>query len=298
MTDDIIQDAISEALPSQEVASEAPNEAEASADNQGAQDVPKDDAQETEQEVAADDSTPNEGEAQESKPDDGGVVEFPKKAVNAISYRDKKINKLQAELQELRNMVQAPAKQEEKESVTQKAGEPPKEEDYDSFDEFFEATMMHKVDQRLANRDKQAQQTQATQQEQQWIAQRQQSLVSEIKENASKINDFAQVWQENAMLLDDLPKPIEMAFYQADNAPIAIYALAKEGALENLATMNPVQAAIEIGKAQIRGERYVNPPKQVSSAPAPIKGVSGKASSSKSPSTMTANELLKWSGYK
>ena len=220
-------------------------------------------------------------------------VEFPKKAVNALARRDKKINKLQAQLQELQRNIQPQNNPQEAATVTQPADGAPSEEQFETYGEFLKAQIKHEMGQESSQRDKQAQSQQLENQQQEWVQQRQASLAEQIQTEASTIPDFADVWAENTDILDDLPEHVEMAFYEADNAPLAIYTLAKEGSLENLATMSPAKAAMEIGRAQIRAEAAAKS-QTTSNAPVPISGAKGTAKTDKSLSDRSPEELLKW----
>ena len=268
MTDNIIDNAIQEFAPEPAPVVEAPVVSE---------EAPAEQPQETEVET--------QEETQETQTE--APVEFPKKAVNALSRRDKKINKLQAQLSELQQQLHSPpaAKPE-----TQVANGKPREEDFESYGDYLRAEIMHDVRNDQSQRDEKAQEKQLTNQQEQYVEQRRASLAEQIEVEAKNIPDFGQVWTENADLLDELPKHIEHAFYEADNAPLAIYTLAKEGKLEELATMSPAKAAMEIGRAQIRATSKP----QTSNAPAPLKSAKGTMKTDKSLENKSASELMKW----
>ena len=211
-----------------------------------------------------------EKEAQTTDPDsieegdDSDETIFPKKAVNALSRKNKQINKLRARMQEL-------------EAKLKESPEAPKDQvdinpdDYDSYGEYVDARVEALVEQRLSQSQSDMQKQQITQQQDQLKAQRDQYIIEQANEVSQTLTDLPQVWSENAALLDALPEQISDIFYNIDNAPAAIYTLAKEGKLESLLYANPNVAAYEIVNAQNRGmELLAKPQPQVSQAPTPI----------------------------
>lgn len=215
---------------------------------------------------------------------------FPKKAVNAISRRDKIIAKeraekaaMAAELERFRSTSQA---QPQKQSVS---NDSPKEDDFETYGEFLEAKVLHKIKTEQAADAKATQDKQVSQQEQMWQAQREQEIVTKVNAHKDSVPDFANVIEANADIADEFPPHIERAFLEADDAAMAFYNLAKDGKLEALLTMSPYKAMMEIAKAQEPRQSL----KRVSNAPQPISSASGKGNSSKSVNDMTGEELLK-----
>ncbi len=223
-------------------------------------------------------------------------VPFPKKAVNAISRRDKQLVKeraekaaLQAELAKYKQ-PQAPNPQVQPQSDNAA----PKEDDFEDYGSYLEAKLLHKIKTEQAAQAKQAQDTQAQSQRQQWEQQRQAEIAQRVDSHKAEIPDFMQVVETNADLMDAMPAHIEQAFYEANDAGLAFYNLAKEGKLEALLTMSPYKAAMEIALAQTKKPSL----NRVSNAPAPIKSVSGRGSSTKDTDDMSGEELMKKYGFK
>lgn len=243
---------------------------------------------------------PNE-EGQEK---DDNVV-FPKKAVNALSRRDKKIAKLNAELQEYRQKeAEWQRGQQRGQQNLQQGNEDnqaikePDLDDYDSFADYQKALTQFYVKQSQGalkqQSGQQQQQDQLTpQQVQQQVhySQRAQHMDTIDADLSAKLPDYEQIKTEYSDVLAELPQHIAMAMLDAENGPLALYTLAREGKVEQLLTMSPTQAAAEMARAEIRGQQYFN--KQPSSAPAPIKGVKGN-SSRKNPDQMNDSEFDKW----
>lgn len=236
-------------------------------------------------EKAADQSLP-EGQAEDdqAKQADDAAGEdsqevFPKKALNALSKRDKKIGKLQAQvaalLAEKASWSGGQPQNQATQSKQSNGSQPPKEEDFDSYGDFLAAKTEYQILQKLSEQQQARQKEETSQRElaakQEWIESRDEEIGRSASEYAKQIPDFMQVLQECSALSDSMPPHIVELFYEADDTAMAIYNLAKEGKIERLASMSPMKAAIEIDRAGSRVPQV----KKVSSAPEPMKGASG-----------------------
>lgn len=216
-------------------------------------------------------------------------VVFPKKAVNALSRRDKTIAKLKAEqaadraeLQRFRESMNKPQESSE-----------PSEADYETYGEYLEAKVLHKIETKQNEGVKKQEQEQSTAKYQEWIQERQAVLAEKAQDAVSKIPDYRAVYAEYQDVFEDMPEHINQAFLELDDAPLAFYALAKEGKLESLQSMSPAKAIIELGKAEDRGIAMTKV-RQTTKAPAPLSANKGNGMVGKSLNNMSADELLKW----
>jgi hypothetical protein len=253
----------------QEAATEGndPNPADAPKDDQ----APKTDAENPENDSAEDD------------------VPFPKKAINALSRKDKQIGKKNAEIAQLRQELaaargsngsqpgaQAPqGGQPSNPGSTAKA--PPKEDDFETFGEFHRATVAYEVEQVLAAGAQKQTDTQNSEKFVAWVHERETAIDAQAAQYVETVPDFAQTLQEFSDVIDEFPAQIERVFLEADDAPLAFYTLAKEGKLEALATMSPVKAAMEIARASDRGQALIKK-RPLTNAPAPMTPNKGAAS--------------------
>lgn len=231
------------------------------------------------------DDTEDKSGGDNGKKDDG-YIEFPKKAKNAISNRDKKIAKLRAENQQLvEQMRQFQSKSQE--SVKQT--DAPKEEDFDNYGDFLKASILHELN---GNKEKpqegqvSAQEQQLMQQKAMYVQQKQQGIVQKAQEYSKVIPDYQEVFNENAEILDYLPEHVEMAFYESPDAALAFYNLAKNGQLGDLLQANPYQAMGMIAQASTMPAM---PKKQP--PPRPLSGVKGAGKASKSLGDMSPDEI-------
>lgn len=237
-------------------------------------------------------------ETADNKPDEM----FPKKAINALSRRDKQIGKLKAELaaervksQQFEQQIrpQQPSPKTGDMSVS-KTGIPTKldENSFKSWAEFSEARAEeiadYKIDQKLNERDGKQKETIQNQQQQAWISEREQNVAKKAQEFAKAYPEAAAVIDENADLADEFSPEIQKLFLEADNAPLAFYNLAKEGKLEALMGMSPARAAMEIGRAQAQA---IAKPK--TKAPTPLPASRGSVPAGKSLENLTAREAHK-----
>lgn len=282
------EDIINAAVATLGEASKEPPSQEPEANNEAAQA----DAEAPKQEPAQ--AVPEEGA---DKTGEEPVV-FPKKAVNAISRRDKIIEKERAAKAALiaeRDALQAQIAK-IKSSNPQEANDGrPKEEDFETFTDYLKADLLFELERKQASErevsEKSRQKEQISQQQAAYNAQREQVIVAKGSEHAKVIPDFSSVLQENADIAADLPDYVTQAFLEADDGALAFYNLAKEGRLEDLATMNPYRASMEIAKAQMQKQvqkKMTNAPEPI----APLKGVSG--SGEKNIGSMSYSELKKF----
>lgn len=251
-------------------------------------DVQKDDGSTEAPDAQAGSDTAPEGQADETG-EHGAEGEFPKKAVNAIHRRNKQINKLRAQMREL-------------EAKLNEAGQEPKSkeinpDDFENYGDYINAQVEALVSQKTQQSQSDLQKQMLTQQQEALKAQRDQHIIEQAREVSQVLPDLPEVWQQNAQLLDALPEQVSDIFYSIENAPAAIYTLAKEGKLESLLYANPAVAAYEIVNAQNKGLEMISSPKnRTSQAPAPISKARGSGTVKKQLSP--SDDVLKSLGLK
>ncbi len=238
--------------------------------------------QESEQvdQEAETEGNPEEAEKEEST---GKEVKI-KTLENAITRRDKKINKLKAEN---RHFMERLSMLEEKiQGIGSKEDPAPKLDDYDSVEAFVEAVIEHKT----KNTQKQPEQPQVSLEEQQRmqvLETKYIDIMQKANSYAQEIPDFRNVWEQSQDIFNEMPEQIAELFFHVDDGALAAYNLAKSGKLESLSYKHPSVAAMEIYAAQKA------PVKQVTNAPKPIRPLRGNGSGQKSTDEMSGKELLK-----
>jgi hypothetical protein len=229
-----------------------------------------------------DDTKPEASEDSDKPVEDS----FPKKAVNALSRRDKKIGQLRERerqlLQELESLKkQTPAtKQEAKESA-------PKEEDFETYGEYLDARAAYAAEKKYSEiQAKQKQESESVESESR-KSERIEALEDNAEEAKKIITDFDTVVNA-ALSTAKLAPHVQQVFLEADNPAFALYALAKEGTLEDLNDMTAYQVAKTVARMEEKGLTYK---KQTTKAPAPMSPAKGTGSAGKPLDRMSYDEL-------
>jgi hypothetical protein len=228
--------------------------------------VPSEEVEET-AEVEA-----TEGEEQEAPKPDGVQKRINK--ITAEKYAEqRRAEQAEAELKKLR--TQAPTLKQE-----------PKLEDFDYDEESYaEAKTQYLVDQKFAE----FQETQKIQRQE--AEQAEVANAFKQKVDAAGIEDYGQV-VSNLNQVAPLPSEILLAIQQDDNGPqIAYYLGSHLDVADRIATSNPMQAALELGKisAKLAGGKQ---PKKTSNAPPPITPIKGSGKVGKDYGEMSMEEIM------
>jgi chromosome segregation ATPase len=211
---------------------------------------------------------------------------FPKKAINALSRRDKQIGKLRAQTEQMQAELKALR---EANTPKQTTGEP-KETDFANYHEYIRAVNKYDSEKLLAERDSKQQETQKVSQSQAWETERLTEIDKQSAEFAKETPEVTALFDEYADVIREYPPEIKRLFLEADNAPLAFYNLAKEGKIEALGEMSLAKAAMEIGRAQTQAAT-----KTKTKAPTPLPASRGSAAAGKSVNDMaTPEEFFKW----
>lgn len=211
---------------------------------------------------------------------------FPKKAVNAIKYRDKKFAKAQSQINELKARLEAFEKQPQ---VTQPAPkEAPKADNFQSYDEYMQAVLEHKMEEKLQGFEQNQQLTQQQRQQQEWVAKREVEISQQAVEFIKQTPDAQALLTAYAPILDDAPIQIQELFLQSENPSLAFYNLAKAGQIEELIQSSPARAAIMIGRAEAQPAKP-----QVTKAPTPLTPARGGVNTERNLANLSFEELKK-----
>lgn len=219
------------------------------------------------------------------KPDSELTPEqLAKREANRQSHQNSKLAQLRRELREQRKLNEqlrsAPAKQEP---------QAPNIDDFDDMKDYIRAEIAFDKQQNLT-----AQSKEQPQENTQALEDYQNKLAREA-EFARSTPDYNQLISKNSEFFNDVAKDAKLsnAILEARNAPLALYALMKEGALDDLYELSPTMLAAEMREAEIRGQSYLTPPKRVTNAPAPIEAARGNGSSGTELGEKTVDQLMK-----
>jgi hypothetical protein len=258
-------------------------------------------------EVSADVAT-DEGPSEESTVENQEVQEdiaepeddtpFPKKAVNAISRREKKIEKLRAENEQLKAQLQQTAPKEQvppfKEPGDQKKDTPPNPDDFVEWDDYLQAKVEYGVAKALEARASQEKQSEVSRKEQEYFSQRIKDFGASVDKHSKRISDFEVIGDRiEKDVLPNLSADVQTAILESEDGALALYTLMKEGRIEDLEDMDGRQALKFLAKAEVRGQKFVENSRKVSAAPKPIQAVKGTGTYKKDVYDMTPDEIRK-----
>lgn len=250
---------------------------------------PKGDAED-----AADDDSDSDGEEPKPKKKSNGFKKRIDKLNSRLTEREREIEywKSQA-LKETKPQSddQAPAKKPEVSSTDR-----PKAETFDSHEDYLEALVDWKADQKLKKRDDDARQAKVKTE-----------FEEQVKSHLERVESYKASkddWDDVVESVDDIHMSpvVQEAILQSENGPELMYELAKNREeYARICKLSPVAAARELGKFEAR----IQPASQESKldtkdvkktkAPPPIKPVGSKASAStKSPDEMSFQEFKRW----
>ena len=213
---------------------------------------------------------------------------FPKKAVNALSRRDKQIGKLRAEKQHM---------QEELEVLRQKAApkavsnDSPKEGDFETYGDYLRAEARYAAKQEFNDSKVKDTEKQSATKHQEWEAERSDALDDNAEQAKTSFADFDKV-VDAAMQSVNLSPHVKRAFLEVEDSAFALYALAKEGTLEDLNDMSPYKAAIAVDRMAKKGIELSK--KKATNAPAPLSASRGAATGSKMLDDFSGDDIRKW----
>lgn len=230
-----------------------------------------------------------ESSAEPEKPEQETAKEKPDEAALAkkLSKQDRRIGRMTAEKYQMRQTI---AQLEEKLAKLTA----PKEADFEGkpYEALLEAKAEHAADKRFIENKASDIKAQLNDSEKAWKEERAQYLDDNGAEAAKVFTDFHDVMKQSGRAMAALPAEIKDVFLEADNGAFALYALAKEGMLEDLADMSPARAAMVIAKMEDKG-LALSKSKEVSKAPAPITSVKGTGSGGKSIEQLSGKDLLR-----
>ena len=215
-----------------------------------------------------------EAEKQEDEDDDSSLPNGVKKRIDKVTRQKyeavAEANRLKAEIEQLRAQI-APKQ------------EAPDISHFDNLDDYVEAVAEYKLNQKTQTAQSQhAQQTQAQAQAQDWVA--------KVDKVRSVAPDFDAVFN-NVASIEFAPMALEAVAQHPKGAEIA-YMLGKDiGEAYRIAALPPSQQLMAIG--EIAAKTNVPKPKAVSSAPPPVKTVSG-GNVTTDPSKMSTSDYIKW----
>jgi hypothetical protein len=256
------------------------------AEDQAKVKIPADDGEEvvSEQDEEVSD-TADDGDA------DGNVDKEMKTIKKALNKKNRYIDNLRA-----RNRTLEAEMQKLRASPNGSDKKPPSMDQFESVLDYVKAENSYELDKRFSEQQSQ-QQLSLLEQQQAAIRQQQtQAMAQDFAELSSVSSEAKSVLEQAMPLVGQMPAHLDSLFFEIDNAAAAIYALAKEGRLQDVYYMHPHIAAAEIVQAQQRGLQYMaNATRQVpqKQPPKPLDGLKGRVRTSRDYKDMSPDEIVK-----
>jgi len=246
----------------------------------------------TEAEALEASQEPSENEELRNKPDSELTPEQLEKRVRNREGRALARRQRAEYARELRELREFKAQVEASKQPANREPQAPNIDDFNTLEEYMDARDAYRDSAKLSAQNKN--------QVDPVIAQRAQEAIAREAEFAKAAPDYSKLVGENADFFQEVgndPK-LRDAILEAENAPLALYALMKEGLIDELYNLSPTRLAAEIAKAEIRGQSYLVQKKTVSTAPQPLATAKGTGLTTKPVSSMSFEELKKDLGIK
>jgi len=252
------------------------------------------------------DETPPDEVAEETpeetvdEPPEPGEEELDRLGKIEAEYQ-KRIEKLERRQMYLQRQLEKQARAVSLPEIPETDAVAPKEEDFDSYEEYEKALNDYKT-QRAVNDELRRYREKATSSASE---QELKSFITEtIDEGRSKYEDFEDValantvpiTQEMLGIMKDLDNPADIAYYLGKNRSecASISNMSREGAIRALTKVEAkVAQAIEQGPATV-GTKPEKPKKKVTNAPPPVRPTGSSAVVTKDPAKMSQAEYEAW----
>jgi hypothetical protein len=211
----------------------------------------------------------------------GKLTKKMRTAERERDFEKEKRFEAEAKLKELLSKVSDPAK--------------PSKEDFDDEDAYIEALTDWKIENKLkASQKEMVEEVEETDARKEYIA-AYEGLDEAMARGKEKYKDFAELTLNKDLILStdtvqillDTEIPEEIMYYLASNSDVS----------EKISGLDPVRAAKEIGKIEVKLSKGVESTvkhKKQSSAPEPISPVKVTATSEKDPNKMSPREYRAW----
>jgi len=262
-------------VPSSELESEKAEESETSEDSQeeSSEETPDEsegDEKESTDDVDEDLEAKNEVEKPKKK---GGFQKRIERFQKQLSAKEQELEYWKKEALQAKPAAKVEPKVEAKAEIAGK----PKAEDFKSHEEYVEALTDWKLEAREKANEQKAKEVQVKT-ELQKKGEQFQARIADFKKTAS---DFDELMEDVTV---DVPYYVQEIFLTSENGPALMYELAKNPKeLERISKLQPIPAALEMGKLEAKFQKSSPAPKEtkMTKAPAPIVPVSAKGGSVK-----------------
>lgn len=214
--------------------------------------------------------------------------QLAKRVKNRQSHENSKLAAARREKRELKAEIERLKQQTPTQPKTEETGRPVKpqldsfntyEEYEEAKDNYFEALADFKAEQKYSTFNKQAEQSQAQQIQNTSQAKRVNDIAQAEANFAKATPEYANLIEQHQDYFVDgaMPKEVALKLSKVNQPELAIYALMKEGKLDDVYDMTGDELVMELAEAKVRGQSYLTKPQPISNAPAPIQAARGNA---------------------
>lgn len=246
---------------------------------------------ETAAKTSADDSDadPSEDDQDEGSEGDDEPDEKPKRRSGYQRLKAQK-ERLERELQELRQRGPVSTKEPTEDDIVREIGEAPKEADYPDYLAYERALTAYESEKRIVRRELKKAADTAAYAEKQRINDLMDDFAERASEFAEKHPDYQEAVQAAAPIQH---QGVLESLMESEIGPDIAYHLAKNPAkVRELNSMSANRALIELGRIEAR---LSSPkPKTSTKAPKPVGALKGGASAKPDPSKMSMEEYVRW----
>lgn len=250
-----------------------------------------------EQEATAEPATKEVEEDVSKKPDSELTPEqLAKRERNRQSHQNSKLAQLRRENRELKAKSSQPVEQPKTQNTqpTTSTGEPKSNDPYykdKDWEEFTRDLVKWKVEQNFTAQNKQTEESKQIEQQASAFKKGGDAISAKETEFAKQAPDYANLINDNQEFFKGMTPELAQGFLDAENPTLALYALMREGKVDDLYDLSPTKLAAELVRAEIRGESYLKQPK-VTNAPRPLSPARGNTSGTKDVNDMSVEELM------
>lgn len=229
------------------------------------------------------------------KPDSELTPEqLAKRERNRQSHQNSKLAQLRRENRELKAKSSQPVEQPKSQAQGPNNGRPDAKTFKGNYEEYNLALLDWKLAQNKAAENKQTEESKQIEQQASAFKKGGDAISAKETEFANQAPDYANLINDNQEFFKGMTPELAQGFLDAENPTLALYALMKEGKVDDLYDLSPTKLAAELVRAEIRGESYLKQTKPTTNAPTPISPAKGNASAGKSLSaSMSWDELKK-----
>lgn len=240
--------------------------------------------------TAASPENDGDGSAAEGSEGEGEANPQPKKSKGGFQRRIDELRRREADAQRDRDhwrdlaMKNAGVQPASDVRAPLSSDTPPKQEDFPNYDDFVAAKARHEVRQELRAEERRRREAEHTER----ATERREAFTKRCDEASERYEDFEEVAFNRSLPITDAMAEV---IQESDKGPdLAYYLGSHPDEAKRIAGLSPLAQARELGRIETTLSKPA--PRKTTSAPDPVKTVSGKDAPTKDPSKMSMDEYV------